>query len=125
MPSEFQIKDSGEREKFESGAQRDKIKGKGRYDLISLILLERLAKWSELGIEKYECHNWRKGIPLTSYLSSASHHLGCLCEGLGDEDHAAAVVWNMQGFMWTLNEIQHKRLPANLADDCLYAQEKL
>ncbi len=123
MPDDpYIIEDSGTRQEFETGAHRDITEGKGRYDLISLILMERLAKHSEGGVKKYGEHNWRKGIPLTSYLSSATHHLSCLCEGMITEDHAAAVVWNMQGFMWTHDQIDKGKLPRNLANGCLIAR---
>ena len=42
--SDFVTKDSGERRRFNTGAQRDVVTDKGRYDLISPIMIERLAK---------------------------------------------------------------------------------
>lgn len=56
-PGKFILKDSGEREKFDSGMVRDQRTGKGRFDLISPIALRRLAVIYEKGAIKYESRN--------------------------------------------------------------------
>ncbi len=43
------IKDSGERTEFTSGAVRDMHEGKGRFDLLPMCVLMRLAKHYENG----------------------------------------------------------------------------
>ena len=43
------IKDSGERTKFETGAVRDMNEGKGRFDLLPMCVLLRLARHYESG----------------------------------------------------------------------------
>ena len=69
------IKDSGERTKFKTGAVRDMHEGKGRFDLLPMCVLMRLAKHYENGSKKYGDRNWEKGIPAHSYVDSAFRHL--------------------------------------------------
>jgi len=92
-------KDSGEREKYESGAVRDKRGGKGRFDLITPIGLRRLAGVYERGAEKYAARNWEKGMPMSRFLDSALRHLNQYAEGLRDEDHLAQAAWNVFAMM--------------------------
>ena len=48
----MEIKDSGERTEFTSGAVRDMHDGKGRFDLLPMCVLTRLAKHYERGALK-------------------------------------------------------------------------
>lgn len=114
--SGFTIKDSGKRQEFETGARRDVQDGKGRFDLLDFYALQRLAIHLEKGAAKYGEHNWRKGIPLSRFLSSGARHLHQLIDGQTDEDHAAAVLFNLCGFIWTQREVREGRLPASLND---------
>lgn len=111
-----QIHDSGKRRKFETGAVRDRGDRKGRYDLLSPVALDRLARWMELGAEKYDERNWEKGIPLSVYLDSTIRHVFKLLDGLDDEDHAAAIMWNSHGYIHTEQLIRDGKLPAELDD---------
>lgn len=92
--TDFQTKDSGERQKFDTGAQRDTQTGKPRYDLIPSKALERVAGLYARGAEKYDEWNWAKGIPVSRNLASLDRHLNQYIQGDRDEDHLAAVVWN-------------------------------
>ena len=83
--SDFVTKDSGERRRFNTGAQRDVVTDKGRYDLISPIMIERLAKLLQRGAEKYDDRNWEKGMPLSVYMDSGMRHLYKFLEGHRDE----------------------------------------
>jgi hypothetical protein len=49
-------------------------------------------------------------------------HIWAVQDGLQDEDHAAAVVWNMYSFMDTLRMIESGELPAEL-NDMVYSVE--
>ncbi len=113
---DFVVKDSGQRTVFATGAQRDLQTGKGYYHLIPFIAIERLAKLYEAGAEKYGPNNWQKGIPIFAYVNSAIRHVFKLKEGWTDEDHAAAALWNVAGYMWTLNEINEGRLSKGLLE---------
>ena len=65
------IKDSGNRTEFDSGAVRDMHEGKGRFDLLPMCVLTRLARHYENGCQKYGDRNWEKGIPCHSFADSA------------------------------------------------------
>jgi hypothetical protein len=93
------IKDSGERDTYNSGAVRDNHEGKGRFDLISIQGLLRLARWYELGSKKYSDRNWEKGMLISRYVDAAFRHLVKYVAGCDDEDHLAAVAWNVFAIM--------------------------
>lgn len=110
----FQLKDSGQRQQFGTGAIRDATTGKGRFDLIPAYPLFRLAKLFEAGAKKYSERNWEKGIPLTNFFDSAFRHLMNYADGDRTEDHLIAVCWNMFGFLWTEEMIARGELPKTL-----------
>lgn len=91
---EFETKDSGKREEFTSGAVRDTQEGKPRYDLIPPRGLKRVAELYARGAEKYDDHNWRKGMPSSRYMASMMRHAEAYRAGQRDEDHIAAVIFN-------------------------------
>lgn len=93
------LPDSGERERYEAGAVRDKQDGKGRYDLLSPWAIHRLALHYEAGAKKYEERNWEKGIPASRCISSALRHIFQWLAGSREEDHLAAAVWNLCAVM--------------------------
>jgi len=53
-----EMKDSGQRQTFESGAVRDSDDDKLRPELISPFAMERLAEWLKIGALKYAPRNW-------------------------------------------------------------------
>jgi hypothetical protein len=110
------LKDSGAREHFDTGSQRDTRQGKGRYDLIPPGPLFRLARIYEDGALKYDDNNWRKGQPLSRYVDSAKRHLQKWVAGEHDEDHLAQASWNLFGLMWTESAIAAGMLPEKLND---------
>jgi hypothetical protein len=95
------IKDSGERTQFETGAVRDMHGGKGRFDLLPMCVLMRLARHYEAGSLKYGDRNWEKGIPCHSYADIAMRHMVKYMDGWKDEDHLIAAIWNLCGLAWT------------------------
>jgi dATP/dGTP diphosphohydrolase, N-terminal len=108
------VKDSGARQEFGTGSVRDTQKGKGRFDLIPTLPMRRLARHYENGAVKYGDRNWEKGQPLMRYLDSAERHLNMLKSGDLSEDHAAAIAWNVFGYMHTLAMIEAGKLPKTL-----------
>lgn len=140
-----EIKDSGERRVFETGAVRDITEDKGRADLLPLdvvaditaydimrildnfqetgkypALIEALFCFRDIrfdgsietmllevskhfanGAKKYEENNWRKGIPVKSYVDSAARHYLKYERGDKDEPHDLAFVWNLLCAVWT------------------------
>ena len=99
MQDKFVLKDSGEREKFDSGMVRDTRVGKGRYDLMSPFALERIARIYEKGSIKYDDRNWEKGSPFSRTLDSAFRHVVQYMMGMEDEDHLAQAAWNLFAIM--------------------------
>ena len=93
------IKDSGERTTFNPGAQRDMHSGKGDMASIPWEAILRLSKHYENGAEKYERWNFRKGIPVSSFIDSACRHLAKYQCGCDDEDHLSAAAFNILGAM--------------------------
>lgn len=108
------VKDSGNKTIFPTGAQRDLPTGKGRFDLIPEYALQRLAKHFENGATKYGDNNWKKGIPLKSFIDSCFRHLNNFKGGANDEDHASAVIWNMMCLIETQEMIKKGMLPKEL-----------
>lgn len=91
---------------FKTGAQRDTGDGKLCMSLVPQEELNRVMKRYLSGASKYGKNNWVKGMPLSVYFDSAHRHLQAWWQGDQDEDHAAAVVWNMLCAMWTENNKQ-------------------
>ena len=114
--SDFVTKDSGERRQFNTGAQRDVVTDKGRYDLISPIMIERLAKLLQRGAEKYNDRNWEKGMPLSVYMDSRMRHLYKFLEGHRDEDHLIAAIWNLQALLHIEEMVKRGVLSEDLLD---------
>ncbi len=110
------LKDSGERAVFASGAQRDRQKGKGKPSLFPNFVSWLVSCIYEDGSYKYASRNWEKGMPLSQYLDSAERHLAKLKVGLRDEPHASQVVWNMLGYIFTAWLIKIEARPAELND---------
>lgn len=90
-----QIKDSGDRTKFDTGAVRDMHTGKGRMDLIPWAAIMELSKHCENGAIKYGERNIDKGIPIGSLMDSAFRHMAKYMEGANDENHLVAALWNI------------------------------
>lgn len=108
------LPDSGARQQFVGGAVREPSTGKGRFDLVPAYPILRLAQHYENGAVKYADRNWEKGIPLGRFLDSAERHLNMLKDDDRSEDHLAAVLWNIAGYIWTEREIMVGRLPTSL-----------
>ena len=110
-----EIKDSGERTLFYTGAVRDMHTGKGRMDLLPWAGIIEVSKHCEAGALKYGEHNVDKGIPVHSLIDSAFRHLAKYTEGMDDEPHLRAAAWNL---LWALqmeqNHPEMQDIPARL-----------
>lgn len=93
------LADSGCRETYKGGAQRERKPGKGRYDLISPIMMHRLAVLMEQGAIKYAARNWETGIPLSACIDSALRHAEKAKMRLTNEDHAIQAIFNLMIFV--------------------------
>lgn len=113
------LKDSGERREFSTGAVRDMAKGKGDMVSIPWESILRLSKHYEAGAEKYERFNFRKGIPVSSFLDSAMRHLAKYQCGMDDEDHLSAAAFNILGAMLMENtNPEMQDLPLRKGKNC-------
>lgn len=97
---EFIVRDSGERQGFDTGAVRDSQEGKPRYGLVPVEPLRRLAMHYTNGANKYEDNNWKLGIPMSRTWESLERHVQAFKEGDKVEDHLAAIAWNAFALMW-------------------------
>lgn len=105
MAAERIIKDSGVRIDFASGMVRDTSVGKPRFDLLipenmpyELLPLTRVADLLSGGAIKYSDRNWEKAnskAELDRMKQSAFRHFVQWIAGEVDEDHMAAVVFNL------------------------------
>lgn len=97
----FETKDSGKREEFSGGMKRDTQEGKTLWHLtFDGPLFQRWAELLTRGAEKYDEGNWMKAegdAELQRFRASAFRHFMQWFRGDGDEDHAAAVVFNLNG----------------------------
>lgn len=116
LPGYKPIKDSGQRENFNTGSVRDCREGKGRFDLLPLFAEEELSKHFEAGALKYGDNNWLKGQQLSRYLDSARRHLNKAARGQTDENHFVAAAWNIMCLIDTQKRISLGLLPESLND---------
>lgn len=102
-----EIKDSGERVEFDSGMMRDSG-DKTRYDLVfDGPMFERWAEHLTAGARKYTARNWMLADGDEEYerfRQSAVRHFVQWLRGDQDEDHAAAVIFNINGAEYVAEE---------------------
>ena len=113
----FTIKDSGERKTFSTGMQRDSGVTTLRPDLIWLPGIERLAELYGKGALKYAERNWEKAETqeeLNRFLASAWRHFFKYMRGDRDEDHMAAVIFNLFGAEMVRQKLEAKRVEKQL-----------
>lgn len=99
------IKDSGERVQFDSGMVRDVATDKTDYSLVlDGPMFERWAIHLTNGAKKYAKRNWMQAngqAELDRFRESALRHFMQWYRGDVDEDHAAAVLFNINGAEYT------------------------
>lgn len=104
---DFEVKDSGQRMQFDSGMVRDTAAGKVDYWRVFVgPMFERLAVHVTKGAVKYP--DIKQGVPnwtlaageaeLQRFKASAARHFYQWMQGDTDEDHAAAVAFNLNGY---------------------------
>ena len=95
----FIIKDSGKREEFAGGMVRDTTDGKINWSLVADgPMLKRWAQHLTIGANKYAVRNWmlaEGATELERARESAFRHFMQWYYRERDEDHAAAVMFNM------------------------------
>lgn len=104
----YEIKDSGERRQFCTGAVRDITEDKGRMDLLPWAAIMEVSKHSANGAKKYGEHNVDLGINTSSLCDSGARHLAKYLDGWEDEPHLLAAAWNL---LWAIQmTITHPEL---------------
>lgn len=104
----FETKDTGERTTFAGGMQREPT---DKEDWTLVLDGPMLLRWVQLltrGARKYSPRNWTLALDATSrgarcavktrYRQSALRHMMQWAGGERDEDHAAAVMFNLNGY---------------------------
>ena len=115
MSKSFTLKDSGKRQNYNSGMEREQQVQKPRFDLIIPInmpyeetLLYRWAMQMERGRVKYSNRNWEKANSieeLERFKAGAWRHFVQLMQGDVDEDHFAAVCFNLNGMLYVMDKL--------------------
>ncbi len=108
---EFQTKDSGKRLMYKTGMVRDTDENKPRYDLVWLPMLTRWAELYTRGAVKYGDNNWQKAKTkeeLIRFRASAWRHFVQYMAGDTDEDHGAAVFFNIAAAEYTKQRLHEQ-----------------
>lgn len=98
MPDKFTVKDSGARKEYPSGMRRDTQEGKPDYSLLNEAMLTRWAAHITKGAEKYGRRNYELANSeeeMERFVASAFRHFIQWWRGDRDEDHGAAVFFNI------------------------------
>jgi hypothetical protein len=115
--SGFEIKDSGARESFDSGMVRDTEEGKLDFSLVlDGPMFKRWAAHLTKGAQKYAPRNWMKAAgeaEFDRFKRSFLRHVVAYLDGDRDEDHAAAILFNVNGMEYVRDQLN--------ADDNSYA----
>lgn len=105
----FKVKDSGKRESFSGGMVRDVAEDKIDYTLVlDGPMFKRWAEHLAKGAKKYDKRNWMLAegqAELDRFRESALRHMIQWLAGDRDEDHAAAVIFNLNGAEYVQEKI--------------------
>lgn len=106
----YETKDSGQRQEYQSGMVRDTQENKPRFDLLFIDDMpyaeQPLTRWAALmgrGAYKYGEKNWTNANSheeLDRFKASAARHFAQWMCGETDEDHGAAVYFNIGAYMY-------------------------
>jgi hypothetical protein len=114
---QFTTKDSGARQDYASGMRRDLQTGKPDFFLMLPLgipykaqPITRLAALLERGMDKYGLRNWELANSpeeLHRFKASALRHMNQWVAGETDEDHMAAVMFNLIAYETTRYKLEH------------------
>jgi hypothetical protein len=115
----FIVKDSGERHSFGSGMVRDTAEDKIDYSLaFDGPLFRRWAIQMTSGAKKYNKRNWMQANgqeELERFRESAIRHFCMWVLGYTDEDHIAATLFNLNGFLYTMEKLDEGKTESILS----------
>lgn len=134
-PPDFVTKDSGAKAHHSDGVVRDTDAGKPRFDLMfpkgvpfDDQLMTRVAELYERGGQIYGMRNWEKSDApetLEHHEAALMRHVVRFLTGVEDgEDHAAAVVWNVNAVDLCRRNIRLKK-PASVFPEHLMPGEEV
>ncbi len=86
---------AGDTVRFASGAVRSSDAEATRFDLISPIGLEAVARTCAEGAAKYGDFNWERGMPAHDLLNHALRHIYRYLAGDRSEDHLPHAAWGL------------------------------
>lgn len=81
--------------RYGTGAVRSSDAEATRYDLISPIGLEAVARACAEGAAKYDDYNWERGMPVGDLLNHAIRHVYRYLAGDREEDHLGHAAWGL------------------------------
>ena len=109
MVKDFITKDSGARQDYSTGMRRDLQDGKPRFDLCTALdqkydesLYGRWAALMGRGANKYGQRNWELSSTMEEFQrfkASLSRHFQQFVQGDEEEDHAAAICFNLNAML--------------------------
>ena len=120
--NDFELKQSGNKQTFKTGAQRDSQEGKPEQWMGSPLANMRYGHLLAKGASHYGMFNYMKGFPLSRTLASLQRHVDdYLLHKLGftpddNEDHAAAIRFGADVLMHTEEAVVRGYLPEELLD---------
>lgn len=88
--------------KYTTGAVRSTDCQTVRYDLISPIGLDALARTYAEGAQKFGEFNWENGMPAVDLINHALRHLFMFLAGNREEDDLGHAAWNIIGAIHSL-----------------------
>jgi len=107
-PVRYEMKDTGNRHQYTSGNVREPSQGKPRFDLLIPAgvpykeqMLTRFAELMAKGAEKYSDRNWENANSEEEearFQEAAIRHFMQWFTGERDEDHAAALMFNVMAY---------------------------
>jgi hypothetical protein len=110
----YAVKDSGQRQEYDSGMVRDVDTNKTQWALVADgPMLRRWAEHVTKGAQKYTPRNWMLASGDEEYQrfrESAFRHFIQWFEGETDEDHAAAVIFNVNGAEYVREALTEPKL---------------
>lgn len=110
--SKFEVKDSGKRAQFAGGMVRDTDDDKPRYDLVfDGPMLKRWGEHLTKGAKKYAPRNWMRARGVAEkerFRESLVRHFFQYLNGDDDEDHAAAIFFNINGLEYMKEKEQQE-----------------
>lgn len=115
---DYKVKETENKEIFETGAKRNIAEGRGSPSLLPFEAIKQLSIHMEKGAKVYGRGNYLKGMKISRYFDSAFRHLSDFAEyGFdSEENNLAAILFNICAIIETKKLIEQGKLPRELDD---------